>query len=94
MPLLNPELLKALDIAEMAGNSIAQAIVEDFVIFELVPKAMKYGTEIAIEVVKAVPKTVEATGALLEGEAEMIRAPGESLGAAAKGLTALAPFAK
>jgi len=90
LPVLNSDALKALDLAQIAGQSIAQAIVEDFVIFDLIPKGMKYGTEIAIQIIKEAP---EMTEAVLQGEAELIRAPGESLGAAGKALKVL-PFTK
>lgn len=82
---MNTDLVKTLDILQIAGDSIAQAIIEDFVIFDLVPKAMKYGTEISVEIVKASPKVIEAG---LQGSAANIEAMGTLAEKSGKGIKA------
>lgn len=82
---LSANASKALDLIQIAGDSLAQAIVEDFVIFDLTPAFMKYGTEISTEVIKMLPKQTEA---FLQGTASNIEATGVLLEKTGKGVKA------
>ena len=60
------EQKKRLDIAAILGNSIAQAIVEDFLIFDVFPLFLKAGEKISLEVIRTSPEIIEATGSAVE----------------------------
>ena len=86
---------QTLDITKAVADSVCQAILEDFVIFDLSPKVMKYGAEIAIAFVESKPIAQvgqmaegvgKGIGAGFEGFGKSIKYEGEGVQAAAKGL--------
>lgn len=81
---LSPEAIKGLDLARITGNAVAQAIVEDFVIFDLMPKIAKYGTEIAVELIKSKP--IEQVGQAMSDYGTMTQKIGRGVQYAGKGL--------
>lgn len=83
--LKHKDSLEILEVMQIGGDSLAQAIIEDFIIFDLVPKAMKYGTEISIELLKQTPKMVTA---ITEGTARNIEATGTLAERTGKGIKA------
>jgi hypothetical protein len=71
-------------MAQLVADSVAQAIVEDFMIFEMFPKALKYGSEITIELIKSKP--IEQVGELVKGVGKMQESQGKAVQYASKGL--------
>jgi len=84
MTALSPESLQRLDVLNMVSNSIAQAIVEDFFIFDLFPKAMKYGTEISVELIKSKP--IEQIGQAMSDYGSMTQKIGRGIQYTGKGV--------
>lgn len=78
------DTIQKIDMAQLIANSVAQAIVEDFMIFDMFPKALKYGSEITIELIKSKP--IEQAGQLAEGLGSYMKDTGIGIEKAGKGL--------
>lgn len=81
---MTADQLKQLDAANLIANSIAQAIIEDFMIFDMFPKALKYGSEITIELIKSKP--IEQIGQAMSDYGTMTQKVGRGVQYAGKGL--------
>jgi len=76
---LTPDTVIALDIVQACGNSLAQAIVEDFMIFDIFPQAMEYGSKVSIALIKNAPALAEGLGKMAEGAGKGIKYTGQGI---------------